>query len=70
LPNVLQLPFYFPNFIKRRVKKKIFCHVLQKPVKVIGTFGMPSEKFGYAVRKQDTKLLDTLNKGCVAHIAL
>ncbi len=35
----------------------------KKPVKVLGTFGMPSEKFGYAVRKQDKKLLETLNTG-------
>jgi len=37
--------------------------VRKKPVKILGTFGMPPEKFGYAVRKQDTKLLETLNKG-------
>jgi polar amino acid transport system substrate-binding protein len=24
---------------------------------------MPDEEFGYAVRKQDTELLDTLNEG-------
>ncbi len=35
----------------------------KKPVKVIGTFGMPAERFGYAVRKQDKKLLNTLNTG-------
>jgi polar amino acid transport system substrate-binding protein len=35
----------------------------KKPVKILGTFGMHDEKFGYAVRKQDTELLDTLNKG-------
>lgn len=35
----------------------------KKPVKIIGTFGMHEEEFGYAVRKQDAELLDTLNKG-------
>ncbi|WP_461833351.1 ABC transporter substrate-binding protein [Desulfothermus sp.] len=35
----------------------------KRPVKVLGTFGMPSEKFGYAVRKQDKELLNTLNTG-------
>ena len=35
----------------------------KKPVKILGTFGMHDENFGYAVRKQDTELLDTLNKG-------
>ena len=37
--------------------------VSKKPVKILGTFGMHEEEFGYAVRKQDTELLDTLNKG-------
>ena len=37
--------------------------VAKKPVKILGTFGMHEENFGYAVRKQDTELLDTLNKG-------
>jgi polar amino acid transport system substrate-binding protein len=35
----------------------------KKPVKILGTFGMHNEQFGYAVRKQDKKLLNTLNKG-------
>lgn len=35
----------------------------KKPVKIIGTFGMPSEDFGYAVRKEDTELLNMLNEG-------
>jgi polar amino acid transport system substrate-binding protein len=35
----------------------------KKPVKILGTFGMHDEEFGYAVRKQDTELLNTLNKG-------
>jgi polar amino acid transport system substrate-binding protein len=35
----------------------------KKPVKLLGTFGMHDEKFGYAIRKADTELLDTLNKG-------
>ncbi|MCE5334847.1 MAG: ABC transporter substrate-binding protein [Desulfobacteraceae bacterium] len=35
----------------------------KKPVKIIGTFGMPDEEFGYAVRKQDTELLNKLNEG-------
>jgi len=35
----------------------------KKPVKILGTFGMKDENFGYAVRKQDTELLNTLNEG-------
>jgi polar amino acid transport system substrate-binding protein len=35
----------------------------KKPVKLIGGFGMPEEQFGYAVRKEDTELLNTLNAG-------
>ena len=35
----------------------------KKAVKSIGTFGMHSEDFGYAVRKQDTELLNDLNEG-------
>ena len=35
----------------------------KKPVKIIGTFGMASEDFGYALRKEDTKLLNTMNEG-------
>jgi polar amino acid transport system substrate-binding protein len=35
----------------------------KKPIQILGTFGMPDEQFGYAVRKQDTKLLNKLNKG-------
>jgi polar amino acid transport system substrate-binding protein len=34
-----------------------------KPVKIIGSFGMPEEEFGYAVRKDDAELLKTLNEG-------
>ncbi len=37
--------------------------VQKKPVKILGTFGMKEERFGYAVRKEDTDLLRTLNKG-------
>ncbi len=37
--------------------------VKKKPVKILGTFGMPSEKFAYAVRKEDTELLNKLNEG-------
>ena len=37
--------------------------VMKQPVKIIGGFGMPDEEFGYAVRKQDTKLLGMLNAG-------
>jgi polar amino acid transport system substrate-binding protein len=33
------------------------------PVKIIGQFGMPDEHFGYAVRKEDTALLEVLNEG-------
>jgi len=35
----------------------------KKPVKIIGTFGMASEDFGYAVRKEDTELLNRMNAG-------
>jgi len=35
----------------------------KKPVKIIGSFGMPDETFGYAVRKEDTELLKKLNEG-------
>ena len=35
----------------------------KKPVKIVGTFGMPSEDFGYAVRKEDTELLNMMNEG-------
>ena len=37
--------------------------VKKKPVKILGTFGMKAENFGYAVRKVDTELLNTLNAG-------
>lgn len=37
--------------------------VQKKPVKILGTFGMKEEKFGYAVRKDDGELLKNLNKG-------
>lgn len=37
--------------------------VHKKPVKIIGGFGMPDEEFAYAVRKDDTALLNTLNEG-------
>lgn len=35
----------------------------KKAVKIVGGFGMADESFGYAVRKEDTKLLETLNGG-------
>ena len=35
----------------------------KKPVKIVGTFGMEEEEFGYAVRKEDTELLNMLNEG-------
>ena len=37
--------------------------VRKKPVKIIGGFGMHDEDFAYAVRKEDTELLNTLNEG-------
>lgn len=37
--------------------------VRKKPVQIIGKFGMPDEEFGYAVRKEDAELLNTLNDG-------
>jgi len=35
----------------------------KKPVKIVGTFGMPNEDFAYAVRKGDKELLETMNEG-------
>ena len=35
----------------------------KKPVVILGTFGMEEEEFGYAVRKEDTEFLKTLNEG-------
>ncbi len=35
----------------------------KKTVKILGTFGMPDEEFGYAVRKGDTAFLNKLNAG-------
>ena len=35
--------------------------VVKKQVKILGNFGMPKEDFGYAVRKDDTELLDKVN---------
>ncbi len=34
-----------------------------KPYKVIGTFDAEPQDYGYAVRKEDTELLNTLNEG-------
>lgn len=42
----------------------------QKPVKIIGEFGMPPEEFGYAFRKEDTELLNTFNEGLKKIMAL
>lgn len=36
--------------------------VSKKDVQIVGTFGMHDEEFGYAVRKEDTELLDNVNK--------
>ena len=33
----------------------------KKDVKIVGTFGMHNEEFGYAVRKEDTELLEKVN---------
>ena len=35
----------------------------KKDVKILGTFGMASEDFGYAVRKEDAQLLKDMNEG-------
>jgi polar amino acid transport system substrate-binding protein len=35
----------------------------KKAVKILGTFGMPDEQFGYAVRKEDTAFLNKINAG-------
>lgn len=37
--------------------------VKKNPLRIVGPFGMPDEKFGYAVRKEDIILLHTLNCG-------
>jgi polar amino acid transport system substrate-binding protein len=34
----------------------------KKDVQIVGTFGMHEEQFGYAVRKDDTELLEKVNK--------
>lgn len=34
----------------------------KKDVQIVGTFGMHDEEFGYAVRKEDTALLEKVNK--------
>lgn len=36
--------------------------VAKKDVQIVGTFGMHEENFGYAIRKEDTELLDKVNK--------
>ena len=35
----------------------------KKNVKIVGTFGMPDEEYGYAFRKEDTELLNKFNEG-------
>jgi polar amino acid transport system substrate-binding protein len=35
----------------------------KQTVKIIGSFGMPDEQFGYAFRKEDTELLNKFNDG-------
>ncbi len=35
----------------------------KKAVKILSTFGMAAENFGYAVRKEDTQLLKDMNEG-------
>ncbi len=37
--------------------------VRSHPVKILGPFGMPDEHFAYAVRREDTALLQLLNEG-------
>jgi len=37
--------------------------VKKRPVKILGTFGMPDEDFGYAIRKEDTEFMEMINKG-------
>ncbi len=37
--------------------------IKKKPLKILGTFGMPDEVFGYALRKDDKDFLDKLNEG-------
>ncbi len=37
--------------------------VEKKPVKILGTFGMKDEEFGYATRKGDAELLNKINEG-------
>lgn len=43
------------SFVQELMKKN--------PIRVVGTFGMPDERYAYAVRKEDTALLETLNRG-------
>jgi polar amino acid transport system substrate-binding protein len=35
----------------------------KKPVKILGTFGMKDEEYGYAVRKEDTEFFKKVNEG-------
>jgi polar amino acid transport system substrate-binding protein len=35
----------------------------KKPIKILGTFGMPDEEYGYAIRKEDTEFLKKVNEG-------
>ncbi|MDA8123755.1 MAG: ABC transporter substrate-binding protein [Deltaproteobacteria bacterium] len=37
--------------------------VKKKPVKILGTFGMADEDFGYAIRKEDAEFLKKVNEG-------
>lgn len=37
--------------------------VRNKPVRILGTFGMKDEDFGYAIRKEDTEFLKKVNDG-------
>lgn len=41
----------------------------KKAVKVVGTFGMAEESFGYAVRKEDKELLDKVNAALTKFMA-
>ena len=35
----------------------------KKPVKILGTFGMKDEEYGYAIRKEDTEFYKKVNEG-------
>jgi polar amino acid transport system substrate-binding protein len=63
------VPLIIEDVVKGRIVAAAMSDALakdalkRKHVRIAGTFGMPSEKLAYAVRKEDTVLLCKLNKG-------